>query len=235
MAILQKIKSRLHPYPWVMRLHGLLQMPAMTRQEIEIYKSALLAVKDRQPLNIFEYGSGFSTIYFASFLKREGVRFHMDSIDNHRGWHEKVKDLVRHRGLDEHVTLHLKEFSPFWEKEGWSWDSAPACGRFAPQSEEEHKYIHWPLLLNKSYHIIIVDARFRRRCLQLAMGCLQPNGIVLMHDAQKKHYHASTAFYNFSRFLPSGGYFPGERRKYRMWVGSIDNVFVERMFLRYAE
>lgn len=226
---LQDIKNNLNPFNAVMRIHGILKLPAMTMKEIGIYKKILMSFPAGQPIRIFEYGMGFSTLYFAEFLREQRRKFYIDSIDNNRQWYQKVGRMVDDRGLKEAVTLHLKEFVPFWEKPGWDWNAMPSCGQFAPQEKAEIDYIEWPLRLQKSYDVVVIDARFRRRCLMAALRSVNPQGFVILHDAQKLHYHDPVALYRYSRFLDSGRYFPLQCQRYQMWLGSIANPAVNQI------
>ncbi|MBL8012576.1 MAG: class I SAM-dependent methyltransferase [Candidatus Omnitrophica bacterium] len=210
-------------------VHRLFNLPAMTKKEIAIYKKTLISLYDGKFLNIFEYGSGFSTVYFAKFLRKEGVNFHVDAVDNHEGWYGRVKNLIDRAGLQNEVTVHLHPFQPFWEKEGWDWQVSPPVGKFAPASSEEINYIQKPLTLNKKFDFILVDARFRRRCLEVAAQALRKNGIVCLHDAERSHYHSTTKAYPYSQFIDSGHFYPFEKMAHRMWLGSLENSAVKEL------
>ncbi len=167
-----------------------------------------------------------STLWLAGTLRKEGVEFELHSVDNHRGWHERVKAKVVDAGLSASVTLHLREFPPFWEKPGWSWDGPPACGEFAPSAGAEQEYVTLPETLGGNFDVILVDARFRRRCLETAHGCLGPMGIVALHDAQKAQYHEPLSGYKYGVMLSSGTYYPTDPGEWRMWFGSDQNHLV---------
>lgn len=209
-----------------MKLHGFLGLPAMTLREVEIIKSVLLSFNKKESLNIFEYGSGYSTCYFGKFLKEKNVKFRIHSIDNNIQWHDKVKNLVNKAGIEEKVILDLYDFPPFWEKEGWSWDCPQRCGEFSPCSDSEHAYINALSKTKEKYDFILIDARFRRRCLELAHQCLNENGIVCLHDAQKAHYHDSLSQYTHSVFINSGKYYPFDKGVWKIWLGSNDNTSI---------
>lgn len=223
------LPAGLHPFDLTMKVHGLLGWPAMTLREMAIIKRALLSLPRERPIQIFEYGMGFSTIYFARFLQKERRAFHIDSLDNNRFWHEKVTAMIEKAGLKDNVTLHLREFVPFWEKPGWDWDKAPAVGQFAPASKEENEYISLPVTLNKTFDLVFVDGRFRRRCLEAIGPCLAYHGFAVLHDAQKEKYHGPTGNFRYSQFLDSGRYFPFERRRYQIWLGSMANAAVDQV------
>ncbi len=215
-----------------MKLHQFCQWPAMTRKEKKAMEKILCFWSRSEPLEIFEYGSGYSTVYWARFLQRQGFIFHLHSIDNHAVWHKLVVRMIKQKGLQEKVTLYLSEFKPFWEKAGWDWSRDPACGEFAPASEAETDYIQKPLSLKRSFDLVIVDARFRRRCLEVARQCLKSKGIVFLHDAQKSKYLEPTKLFKYSRFFDSGHYFPLERTRYQFWVGSEDNAWVTSLSVK---
>jgi len=225
----QFVPKSFRPFELALRMHGFMQWPAMTHKEMAVLKKVFLSLPKERPIKFFEYGAGFSTIYFARFLKEQGWAFHIDSVENNRSWLEKVSRMIRENGLEQEVTLHLKEFRPFWEKPGWDWSQSPAPGAFAPQSREEQEYIALPKALEQTFDLILVDGRFRRRCLELVLGCVARNGFVVLHDAQKIQYHDPLKDYPHGRFLDSGAYFPFEQRKYRIWLGSPASPEVERI------
>jgi len=213
----------------VIRLNRFFGLPAMTSIERKIYKRALLSLSSNKTLNIFEYGSGFSTIYFAKFLKRKKVSFRIYSVDNNSKWHQKIKQLVKKKKLNDVITLYLSEASPFWEKDGWDWAIFPKCGQFAPKAEAEVEYIEAPLATGKKFDFIVIDGRFRRRCLETVTECLAENGIVFLHDAQKTKYHEPLSLYEYSIFIESGKYYPFDQGVWKIWLGSINNPIVCNM------
>lgn len=211
-------------FDFILKCHGILGLPAMTGYERHIFKHILLRFPRQEPVHIFEYGSGFSTLYFAHFLKREGIDFHYHSVDNDSFWHQRVKQMVEHQGLADRVHLYLCPFQPFWDKPGWSWDQSPACGKFAPSTQEEHNYIRMPVSLNMKFHLIVVDGRFRKRCLEMIPQALHGQGIVLLHDAQKFQYHPREGQYAYSRWLDSGKFYPWQKFNHKIWLGSFQQI-----------
>jgi hypothetical protein len=219
-----------------LRVHRMLKIPAMTGRERKVYKDILKTLSQKmngRVLNIFEYGSGLSTIYYAQFMRTQKIPFHLDAIDNNRIWYNRVAELIAVDKLESDITLHLCEFKPFWEKEGWDWNRNPEPGRFAPHSQEELNYINTPRTLNKKFDLIFVDARFRRRCLEVTSQCLTEQGIVVLHDAQRPQYHPGVNQYRYSEFLDSGRFYPFEKNIHQMWLGSHDNQFVVDLIRKY--
>ncbi len=227
--MLTKIRNTLSPYKLAIKLHAFLNLPAMTMKEIKVYKYILDSFKTDEPLDIFEYGSGFSTIYFAKYLKKNNVNFQMDSIDNNLQWHQIVKDKIEMMSLASNVTLHVRDFSPFWDKPGWDWNKEPEKGKFDPKEKNECEYVELPSTLNKKFDLIVIDARFRRRCIENAFKLLKEGGVVFLHDAQKPQYHHPMELYKHRVFIESGHYFPLEKREWKIWVGSDNAQLIEEI------
>lgn len=196
-------------------------MPAQTNKEIQIFK-AIFENFAHKNISIFEWGSGFSSIYYSAYLQKKNIGFQWHSIDNNRIWHEKIKNKLNQRGLQENVRLYLKEFLSFWEKPQWRWENIPpACGVFGPKSENEKIYINFPKELGKKFDIVIIDARFRRRCLEVAKEVLALGGVVIMHDAQKTHYHVGLNDFLYGKFLATGSWYPFQKIPNKVWVGAM--------------
>ena len=196
-------------------------LPGMTGKEIDILKKILLAYGEKK-LRVLEWGCGKSTIYYTKYLRSLEIDCEWYGIDNSREWFEWVRGRVDQAGLEERVHLYLFEFTPFWLKPEWDWNNPGVCG-FGPKEENELDYIYFPKKLNLKFDLIIVDARFRRRCLIEAQKLLAPQGLVILHDAQKVHYHSPLTSYKYGQFVDSG-YLYGDQNRIRakMWIGSND-------------
>lgn len=199
--------------------YGLLGLPAQTRTDRRLFKKILDHFKGPK-IRVFEWGSGFSSIYYSEYLRKKGIPFEWHSIDNNRVWHEKIRQMVKDKRLDSHITLYLSEFPPFWEKPEWG-KLPPGSGAFAPKSEGEEAYIDFPKRLNKKFDLILIDARFRRRCLRAAKEAVERDGIVILHDAEKEHYHHGLEIFPFRTFVSSGCWYPLQASPNRVWLGSL--------------
>lgn len=192
----------------ILRGYFLLEKPFMTFKERCFYKKLLMTLSVQGSIEIFEYGAGFSTIYFAKFLRSKGIRFHIHSIENNKEWYEDVGRRVIRDGLGDFVTLHLREFT---------------AHESAPQTANELDYIDFPKTLKKRFDLIVVDGRFRRRCLEgVTKDLLKPKAVVFLHDAERTFYHEPLARFPFHRFIDGGKFYPGEPRQHHIWVGSFD-------------
>ena len=64
-----------------MRLKGIFGLPAQTRKDIAIFKTLFDLFSNDGRVNIFEWGSGFSTMYYADYLRRTNGDFQWHSIE----------------------------------------------------------------------------------------------------------------------------------------------------------
>ena len=224
MNFITRANARLQTIYFKSRLfiNGILGLPAQTGKEIRIFRATFDSFINGEKITIFEWGSGFSSIYYSEYLRKKGIKFQWHSIDNNKIWYENIRTKLKKKNLQGDVQIYLKEFLSFWEKPQWG-RIPPACGEFGPKSENENAYINFPKLLNKRFDIIIIDARFRRHCIQTAKKVLSPRGIVILHDAQKSHYHAGLEDFPYSKFIFSGSWYPFQKEPNRIWIGSIEN------------
>ena len=202
-------------------LGGKLVLPAQTSLDRRIFKRVFDLYAGGK-LRVFEWGSGRSTVYYSRYLTSIGCDFEWHAIDNSREWHEKVALLVSRYGLGDRVHLHLSEFPPFWELPNWSWEERKIPKEVC--SPEAIEYVEYPRRVAeaKGFNVIIIDGRFRRRCLRVAAEVLAPGGLVLLHDAQKTHYHSSLEIYEFGHFFNSSNVL-GSKVKIRTWLGTLDH------------
>ena len=202
-----------------LRLRGL---PGMASKDIAILKEIFKSFKGKK-INVLEWGTGISTVYYSRFLRSIGIAYGWYGIDNSPEWHKKILYQIKRNNLNKNVHLYLFDFKPFWKKPNWKWGVLEPRG-FDPKEENEIKYITSPASLNIKFDIIIVDGRFRRRCLLETEKLLSSGGVVILHDAQKQQYHSSLGIYKSGRFIDSGYlYYFGSRSKCKMWTGSNDN------------
>lgn len=230
--VLEKIQNNL--FKARMAINAFLGLPAQTGRERALYRKIFDIMAGRGNLDIFEWGSGFSTVYYAEYLRKRKIVFSWDAIDNNNSWVEKVRWMIAKRGLENQVCIHIREFPAFWEKPGWDWSVLlPPCGMFSPKSKEELDYIAMPRALGRRFDIVFIDARFRRHCLKTAKEVLKPGGIIVMHDAQKPHYHEGMADLSFSRFYKGGAWVPFAALPHKVWLGSFDNKVIFEQLVQW--
>ena len=177
--------------------------PLMTQHEIRHIKKLLLSLGAKNSkVRVLEWGSGGSTVYFTQFLKRQNIPYVWRSVEYNKGWYEKVQQEL---SGDKNTRLALFDVG-----------NRSLRQRNIPMEE----YIKYPSTLGEAFDLIIVDGRKRRRCLLEADKILSPDGVVLLHDAQRKHYQCAFSVYRNHTFV--GVYlWKGNNKK----VGIIKKVF----------
>jgi len=144
--------------------------PYMVAKEIFILRELL---KRRSPLNCLEWGSGYSTIFYSGFLGKGG---HWYSIEHDKKWFEEIGPQIKR--LDN-VKLALVE------PNHQPWTDEHKDGSF----EDVKDYILYPKeKLDLKFDFILIDGRGRKHCLEEAQELLRPEGIVVVHDANRPQY-----------------------------------------------
>jgi hypothetical protein len=156
--------------------------------EIQMVKAALL--KTASP-RVFEWGLGASTIWYTRWLSKHRRDFHWFGIDHDERWLGWVAANV------EPARVHV-ESQPF----AWNGES-----NYEPTRAHD-LYIQAPFRVGGQFDVILIDGRFRRRCVDVAMQVVAPGGLVLLSDAHREYYHCSLARHGGR--LVRVGHTPGE-------------------------
>ena len=181
---------------------GLRGFPFQSSGDMAIFKN-VLSNAGEPPVRVFEWGSGASSIFYPNFLKSTGRQFDWHAMENSAVWHEKTQKKIIQSHLADQVQVHVSEFPAFWQLPGYSLES-PAPTDLGPHSARVVDYVDAPKGLGEQFNVLIVDGRFRRRCLLVAREVLAPGGVVILHDAQKVHYHSALSSFPNVRFIQTG-------------------------------
>ena len=157
--------------------------PFMKKREVRLFKKHLLTQNHEGVLDILEWGSGGSTVYFTDFLESHSIPYTWTSIEYNKMWYEKIKEATKHKPS---VALVLFDVGNNNLKQ-----------RNIPMDE----YVNYPKTLNKKFDIIFVDGRKRRRCILEAKHLLKEGGVVLVHDAQRTYYQCAFKEYPDQHFI----------------------------------
>jgi len=135
--------------------------------------------------DVFEYGSGASTLWLAKRSAR------VISVEHDVTWFEKLNKKI---SSYQHVELILK--APEKEAKDRKYRSAKMPG---VSFESYVKAIHNN---NQAFDIIIIDGRSREACLEECLTCLKPNGIIIFDNSDRKRYQGvlKSSLLNISRF-----------------------------------
>jgi len=124
-------------------------------------------------------------------------------------------------GLTDQVHIYCSEFPAFWELPGYSYETPVPLEDYT-NSTEVKDYIQCPRSIGGQFDVMMIDGRFRRRCLQVAAETVAPHGIVILHDAQRANYHSSLALFPYVQFLETGT-LPGTKQQSTVALASLEN------------
>lgn len=179
---------------------GAIRDPWMRYWEIEIVDDVLRAL---QPLRCLEWGSGYSTLRFASLLPSDASWL---SVEHDRTWHERVQGMAAAaEGIRASVELHCAPPS----RQPWTDAHGDGCAEDLPG------YISFPAARGP-FDFILVDGRARVDCLVAARDMLRPDGVVILHDANRPYYH--TVFDLYPHQVPFLDHRPTSGG---LWIGSM--------------
>ncbi|MEX0651993.1 MAG: class I SAM-dependent methyltransferase [Candidatus Paceibacterota bacterium] len=180
-------------------------IPQMSKQEVEIIEGALLSYGAH--VDVLEWGSGGSTVYFTEFLKKKGISYTWTSIEYNKIWYERITDIVKD---DKGTSVVLFDVGNTDLKQ--------------PDVETD-EYVTYPATLKKQYDLIFIDGRKRRRCVLEAKKLLKQNGVVFLHDARRTYYHCVFSEYADSRILLWTS----------LWQGKLENPGLIRKVINWMQ
>ena len=200
---------------WRWKARGL---PAQSSRDILLFKAVLSGV-GKGDIRVFEWGSGASTIYYPKYLNSIGRDFDWHAIDNSRAWYLKSQERIAEARLDGFVHVYYSEFPAFWEFSGYT-----LADPIPPDSEIDYqavaKYVEFPKELDQRFDLVIIDGRYRRRCLITAKHVLADDGVLILHDAQRTHYHSSLSEFGQVEWLDTG-LMPGTKQLIKVALCSV--------------
>lgn len=187
--------------------------PEMWLNEIGYIEKTLveLALKNKF-LNSLEWGSGNSTVYFSKFLRQKEIPFKWIAIEHFIPWHEKVTVMLKENSLSSDVECFLK--SPTHE-----------ANKNIQETLNLDEYINFPSTLGIKFNFILVDGRKRKECLDKASGILAPNGVVVLHDAEREWYHDGFKYYvNGGEFVIANPTPAARGGVQKLWAGRVSKI-----------
>ncbi|MGK7394600.1 MAG: hypothetical protein ACNS62_08500 [Candidatus Cyclobacteriaceae bacterium M3_2C_046] len=138
----------------------------MKHKEIDLITELLL---NQDPSRCLEWGTGFSTVSFPKWIKGD---FKWLSIEHDQEWAEKISK------ANQNPQVTIKCIPP---------DQYPFSDQYQDGSSQDmESYIQYP---ESPQDFILVDGRARSQCVRRAYDLLARDGVVILHDANRKYYH----------------------------------------------
>jgi hypothetical protein len=146
-----------------------LDVPWWTYSSIDYIKSYLETCK--HPINVFEWGSGASTIWLAKRVDK------VMTIEHDPKWHEIIRPFL---SSYPHVHSILKEPDRLLVDGTFESSKVPGVN-FKPYVEAIHPY-------SDKFDIIVIDGRARSACLQVCLPYLKSDGIIVFDNSNRHEY-----------------------------------------------
>lgn len=159
-----------------------LALPWMTYDAIDFLES--ITADDK---NVFEWGSGGSTLYFASRCKK------VISIEHDNKWGQIINIELENRKLNN-VTYRVIEGKTIDNFDDLNAENPDDYVSKDPNSKGlSFKEYANSIDLFKDYNldIVIVDGRARNACIKRAMPHLKKNGYLIVDNADRSYYLSS--------------------------------------------
>ncbi|MCF7838005.1 MAG: class I SAM-dependent methyltransferase [Candidatus Marinimicrobia bacterium] len=135
-------------------------------------------------LDVFEWGSGSSTLYFANRARR------VVSIEHNPEWYAEVRAALTDQYLDQVAYrlvpprhCRLARYLPYSARTYVSRTfAADRDGTFRAYARAILDYA------DATFDLVLVDGRARAACLRLAPHKLKPGGLLVLDNSERPHY-----------------------------------------------
>jgi MoaA/NifB/PqqE/SkfB family radical SAM enzyme/ubiquinone/menaquinone biosynthesis C-methylase UbiE len=146
------------------------ELPFMDQNEIKAIKICLNSFNN--PINVLEWGSGKSTLFFSSLLQQGSSWLAFEHDPN---WFQEMKTKIESHPSSCASIVYIQPDRPF---------DGLTDGDFTTF----HNYVLAPAQSGNTFDFILVDGRARIECLAIGWNLLKENGVMVLHDAQRKEY-----------------------------------------------
>lgn len=145
--------------------------PWMRPNEEDLIRDVLRAL---QPKRCLEWGGGLSTVQFPALL---GADARWLTIEHDTGWAKQLATMVTRPGV---TVRHIPPDQPGFTGDG----DAVSFAAYLDAAESE-----------APYDLIFIDGRARAAGVERARNLIAPQGVVILHDANRDAYlERTTAF-----------------------------------------
>lgn len=158
------------PRVWDSLAIAKLDVPWWTYRAIDVVDAWLQG--RTEPVSVYEYGSGASTIWLAKRAAR------VQSVEHHRQFGELMTDAL---SSYDNVTLRIVE--PVTS-------STPvvASGKHDHEGLDFADYVNSIESAEGPFDVIVIDGRAREACLAKAVQHLAPEGIIIYDNSARRRY-----------------------------------------------
>ena len=150
----------------------------------------------KKDTSVFEWGSGGSTIFFAKHAGR------VTAIEHEEAWAAQVRAAMAERKITNAQVEHLP---PEPDAVATTWDAADPdvfpSGGAAFRGQSFQRYVTFiDQFPDASFDLVVVDGRSRPACLQRGMAKVKSGGLLLLDNAERRHYQRARALLDPARW-----------------------------------
>lgn len=154
------------------------QIPWMVFDAVDFLRGWL-----KPTMKVYEYGSGSSTLFFASMTEK------IISVEHHEAWHYSVESFRRQNNI-KNIEYHLFKptvaegaLKPFTDPDAYSSCFPEYQGlSFQDYVQSIDRYP------DAYFDLVVVDGRSRCSCIKHAMKKVKVNGILLVDNSDRGYY-----------------------------------------------
>lgn len=149
-----------------------LDVPWWTYRSIDIVEAWLAAREE--PVSVFEYGSGASTLWLARRCAQ------VTSVEHHAGFAEMMRGVL----TQQHVSLNTIEPTK----------SAQPRIRSNKEGQDGMDFYDYVKSINDGdspYDVIVIDGRAREACLRESLPHIKEDGIIIFDNSWRRRYRSA--------------------------------------------
>lgn len=168
-----------------------------------------LIERANEPVNVFEWGSGYSTIHIPLWLEQNNREYTWTSIESDPEWHSYVVKMASAEGI-RNLDARLVDF------EGKN------AKRLAVPEKIRDKYVDEISRTSRHIDLAIVDGRFRRRCTKTARQLQQERrlAVICLMDSNKSYRLADESGSSTGALVETGVYpYRAKFKPVSIWLG----------------
>jgi len=139
---------------------------------------------NKKGLNVFEYGSGGSTIYFS----KNGAN--IVSIEHDRNWYQNAKKVIEQNGFSvvEYNLIEPQIYNTTVQKDCKNYNHYISCFT----EYQGYEFENYATFINKYpdeyFDMVVVDGRVRHSCIFHSIPKVKKGGMLLVDNADRKYY-----------------------------------------------
>ena len=145
-------------------------------------------------MNVFEYGSGGSTLFWSDRVKK------IVSVEHEGEWYRKMSEDFKIAGINN-VEYH---YSPAEKDENYHLKSSSDSAGFI-SSDPMYGHLKFETYVNQInkfpdqyFDIVVVDGRARPSCIAHSVNKIKKGGFLIVDNSEREHYKPSLRIFSQS-------------------------------------